>query len=137
VDRVDPAALVAATWEVSARSDRTGVRLDGTPLRVTGPDVASLGLPVGAVQLPPDGLPIIGLADRPVTGGYPVPAVVIGADVGRVARLRPADELDFALVSIEEARAALRAAEEELAALEALSGPNDEGDELGWVGSHA
>jgi len=63
-----------------------------------------------------------------------VPAVVIGADIGRVARLRPGDELRFASVSLEEARSALRRATEELAALEALDAPAD--DELGWAGSH-
>ena len=52
-----------------------------------------MGLPLGAIQVPPDGRPIVMLADRPVTGGYPVPAVVIGADIGRVARLRSGDEL--------------------------------------------
>ena len=92
-----------------------------------------MGLPAGAVQVPPDGLPIVTLADRPVTGGYPVPAVVIGADVGRVARLRTGDELRFALVSLAEAKAARQAAQESLNALEPID-PAD--DELRWAGSH-
>ena len=92
-----------------------------------------MGLPVGAVQVPPDGSPIVTLADRPVTGGYPVPAVVIGADVGRVARLRTGDELRFAQASISEAVAALSAANESLAALEPLD-PAD--DDVRWAGSH-
>ena len=89
---------------------------------------------VGLQHALADGRPIVMLADRPVTGGYPVPAVVIGADIGRVARLRPGDELRFASVSLEEARSALCRAEEELAALEMLDAPAD--DELGWAGSH-
>lgn len=93
-----------------------------------------MGLPLGAIQVPPDGRPIVMLADRPVTGGYPVPALVIRADIGRVARLRPGDELRFASVSLDEGRTALRQATEELAALEALDTPAD--DELGWTGAH-
>jgi allophanate hydrolase subunit 2 len=94
-----------------------------------------MGLALGAIQVPPDGRPILMLADRPVTGGYPVPAVVIGADIGRAAQLRPGDEVRFVSVSMEEARGALRRAERELAALEALGGPPQD-DELGWAGSH-
>jgi len=126
--------LRAHPWRISSRSDRTGVRLEGPALPQAEAEIASIGLPAGAIQLPPDGQPIIALADRPVTGGYPVPAVVIGADLGRVARLRPGDELRFASVSVEEARGALNAAEEELAALEPLDAVDD--DELRWVGSH-
>lgn len=140
-----PIRIVAAThpgiegltddaWRIGAEADRAGVRLDGPPLQAGIGEVASMGLPIGAIQVPPDGRPIVMLADRPVTGGYPVPAVVIGADIGRVARLRPGDELRFASVSLEEARSALRRAEVELAALEALEAPGDE--ELGWAGSH-
>ena len=90
-----------------------------------------MGLPLGAIQVPPDGRPIVMLADRPVTGGYPVPACVIRADVGRVAQLRTGDRLAFASVSVDEAREALLRAEEQLGAIEA---PDDEG--LGWIGSH-
>jgi len=93
-----------------------------------------MGLPLGAVQVPPDGRPIVMLADRPVTGGYPVPACVIRADIGRVAQLRSGDVVAFASVSLEEAREALRSAEEEFAALEALETSGD--DKLGWIGSH-
>ena len=127
-------ALTASGWRVGPAADRTGVRLEGSPLAAEMGEVATMGLPLGAIQVPPDGLPIVTLADRPVTGGYPVPAVVVGADVGRVAQLRPGDEVRFVSVSLEEARSALRRAEEELAALEVLAGPAD--DELGWAGSH-
>jgi antagonist of KipI len=93
-----------------------------------------MGLVIGAIQLPPDGRPIVMLADRPVTGGYPVPACVIRADVGRVAELRTGDAVTFAQVSIEEARAALRRLEEELAVLEDAGAPPD--DEPAWAGAH-
>lgn len=133
-DRTAPDAITGRHWHVSSQSDRTGVRLDGTPIPLAGDEVPSIGLPAGAIQVPPDGQPIVALADRPVTGGYPVPEVVIGADLGRVARLRPGDELQFASVSLEEARQALLQAEDELDSLEAVAGPDDE--ELGWAGSH-
>jgi len=123
---------LAGTWRVSATADRAGVRLDGPTL--VGGEVASMGLPLGAIQVPPDGRPIVMLADRPVTGGYRVPALVIRADIGRVAQLRPGDEVMFASVSLEDARSALRRKEEELVALEVLDSPAD--DELGWAGSH-
>ncbi|MGZ8564145.1 MAG: 5-oxoprolinase subunit C family protein [Candidatus Limnocylindria bacterium] len=126
--------LTEGAWRIGQEGDRAGVRLDGPRLEGTSGEIPSMGLPLGAIQVPPDGRPIVMLADRPVTGGYPVPAVVIGADIGRVARLRPGDELRFASVSLEEARNALRRAEEELAALEVLDAPRD--DELGWAGSH-
>ncbi|HEX7172125.1 MAG TPA: biotin-dependent carboxyltransferase family protein [Candidatus Limnocylindria bacterium] len=137
VDGPHPSSAVPLTerpWRVGEEADRAGVRLDGPRIRGTDSEVPSMGLPLGAIQVPPDGRPIIMLADRPVTGGYPVPAVVIGADIGRVARLRPGDELRFASVSTETARSALRRAEDELAALEMLDAPVD--DELGWAGSH-
>ena len=92
-----------------------------------------MGLPLGAIQVPPDGRPIVMLADRPVTGGYPVPACIIRADIGRVAALRSGDEVAFASVSLEEARFAWRQAEAELADLEDAGAPPD--DELGWAGA--
>lgn len=133
-DRISPDGITGTGWHVSSRSDRTGVRLDGPPIPSDGREVPTIGLPAGAIQVPPDGQPIVALADRPVTGGYPVPAVVIAADVGRVARLRPGDELRFASVTLEEARRALRQAESELAGLERSDSPGS--DELGWAGSH-
>lgn len=132
-DRLAAGALTAGAWTVSPAADRAGVRLDGDPLAPDGAEVKSTGLPVGAVQVPPDGRPIVMLADRPVTGGYPVPACVIGADIGRVAQLRPGDELRFASVSMVQAREANRRAEEELAALVDAGAPPD--DELGWAGA--
>lgn len=92
-----------------------------------------MALPVGAIQVPPDGHPIVMLADRPVTGGYRVPACVIGADVGRVARLRPGDMVEFVSVTREDARQAFLDREGELAVLEDVGKSPD--DELGWAGA--
>lgn len=120
--------LIERAWKVGVEADRAGVRLDGERIEGAG-EVASMGLPIGAIQVPPDGRPIVMLADRPVTGGYPVPACVIRADVGRVAQLLPGDEVRFMLVSLEDARGALRTAAAALAVQ-----PVD--DDLGWIGSH-
>jgi biotin-dependent carboxylase-like uncharacterized protein len=117
-------------WTVGTEADRTGVRLDGP--RLPGGEVPSMGLPLGAIQVPPDGRPIVMLADRPVTGGYRVPACVIGADIGRVAQLRTGDTLRFVAVSIEDAVEAAAASERMLDALEHL----DPDDDIGWAGAH-
>ncbi len=127
-------ALLNEAWVTGAEADRTGVRLDGRMLSAEYPEVASMGLPLGAIQVPPDGRPIVMLADRPVTGGYPVPACVIRADIGRVAMLRPGDPLQFASVSVEDARHALREMEGALTELEDADATPD--DELGWAGAH-
>ncbi|WP_298460900.1 urea amidolyase family protein [uncultured Cellulomonas sp.] len=86
--------LRAGTWTVSPRSNRVGLRLDGDPLRLgPGGELPSEGVVAGAVQVPPSGLPVVFLADHPVTGGYPVVAVVVDADLGRLAQLRPGERL--------------------------------------------
>jgi 5-oxoprolinase (ATP-hydrolysing) subunit C len=129
-----PEALrdLLATWTVAVEADRTGVRLDGP--RIEGGEAPSMALPLGAIQVPPDGRPIVMLADRPVTGGYRVPASVIRADIGRVAQLWTGDELTFVSVTAGEAIAALRQAEEELARIEPIEVGDD--DVLAWAGSH-
>lgn len=89
--------LVQRTWRVAADSDRVGLRLAGEPLAVV-PDRGELpseGALRGAVQLPPDGRPVVFGPDHPVTGGYPVVAVVADADTDRLAQLRPGEELRF------------------------------------------
>jgi biotin-dependent carboxylase-like uncharacterized protein len=98
-DWLVPAAwsqLTHADWTVSADSDRVGLRLSGPRLdRARGGELPSEGLVPGAVQVPPDGAPVLFLADHPVTGGYPVLAVVATADLPAVAQLRPGDRLRF------------------------------------------
>lgn len=133
-DRYEPDALTRVAWRVSDAADRTGARLEGPRLEPSREaEVASIGLALGAVQVPPDGRPIVMLADRPVTGGYPVAGCVIRADIGRVAQLRPGDELRFARVTTGEAVRALRQAEAELDDLEPFSLTAE--DEVGWAGA--
>lgn len=114
--------LCSGSWTVGVAADRAGLRLDGPLIRPALREVPSVGLPIGAVQIPPDGHPIAMLVDRPVTGGYPVPAVVIRADVGRLAQLLSGDEVRFASVSMAEARRAWEEAEVSLQRLVSVDG---------------
>ena len=88
---VDPDALVHTIWMASDRSDRVGMRLEGRPLRYRYPDrqLPSEGTTRGAIQVPPNGLPVILGPDHPVTGGYPVVGVVVDEDIDKVAQVRP------------------------------------------------
>jgi biotin-dependent carboxylase-like uncharacterized protein len=96
-DRVDLKAF-PCEYVVTPRSNRIGVRLAGPalPLRVAD-ELPSEGLVRGAVQVPPDGQPVIMLADHPTTGGYPVIGVVPEAQMATVAQLRPGDRITLAL----------------------------------------
>ena len=90
------AALFDTSWRLSEQADRIGARLLGVPLarRVPG-ELASEATVLGSVQVAGDGLPTILLADRPVTGGYPVIAIVAPASLDAVAQLRPGQEVRF------------------------------------------
>jgi biotin-dependent carboxylase-like uncharacterized protein len=88
---VDPDALVRTIWMASDRSDRVGMRLEGRPLqyRCSDRQLPSEGATRGAIQVPPNGLPVILGPDHPVTGGYPVVGVVSEEDIDKVAQVRP------------------------------------------------
>ena len=94
----DPlAALVAGNYVVTPASNRTALRLDGPVLaRAVERELPSEGLVPGAIQVPPDGRPVVFLVDHPVTGGYPVVAVVREADLDVLAQRRPGDAIRFA-----------------------------------------
>ena len=85
-------ALTTPAWRVDPSSDRVGIRLDGPTLRrahgFVGWELPSEGIVRGAVQLPADGQPVLFLADHPVTGGYPVVAVLTARSVDAAAQLR-------------------------------------------------
>ncbi|MFF5208131.1 biotin-dependent carboxyltransferase family protein [Streptosporangium sp. NPDC000396] len=92
------AVLCAGPYEVSQDSNRVGVRLSGACLeRSRQGELPSEGMVAGAVQVPPSGQPIVFLADHPPTGGYPVIAVLISADLAKAAQLRPGDQIRFHL----------------------------------------
>jgi KipI family sensor histidine kinase inhibitor len=88
--------LYETTWVVGAAADRVGVRLEGPALeRVHDGELPSEGMVAGALQVPPDGRPTILCADGPVTGGYPVIAVVTDAALDLLAQARPGTRIRF------------------------------------------
>jgi KipI family sensor histidine kinase inhibitor len=105
--------LQATQFTVSPQSDRMGYRLAGStlPTRGTSGEMISDATVFGAVQVPPSGQPILLMADRQTTGGYPQVAVVITADLPLAAQLSPGESIQFELCSRADAIAALRAEE--------------------------
>ncbi len=90
--------LAGSAYLVTAASNRTGLRLSGPPLnRTATTELPSEGVATGSLQISHDGQPILLLADHPVTGGYPVIAVVAAADIDRAAQLRPGQRVAFRL----------------------------------------
>ncbi|WP_082734046.1 carboxyltransferase domain-containing protein [Microbacterium hominis] len=90
------APLYDAVWTVSAQADRVGIRLDGPGLeRTDTAEIPSEGMLPGAIQVPPDGRPVILGPDGPVTGGYPVVAVVTDADRDALGQARPGTRIRF------------------------------------------
>lgn len=99
------AAFYGGLYRVAAASDRRGLRLDGPVVTHARTELPSQGVLPGAVQIPPDGRPIILGWDGPVTGGYPVIAGVIAADWARLAQLKSGDAIRFETLDIDAARA--------------------------------
>lgn len=110
-----PAALdkfLNGSYEVRPDSDRTGLRLKGSRIaRANSGELPSQGMVSGAIQVPGDGQPIILLGNHGTTGGYPVIAVVIQADLPRLGQMRGGGRLQFAAVNRDQALAADREAE--------------------------
>jgi biotin-dependent carboxylase-like uncharacterized protein len=115
------AAIAGESWRVDVASDRMGIRLAGTPL-AGGAEIVSHPLLPGAVQVPPDGRPIVLLADGPTVGGYPVIGVVPRADLPRLGQLSPGDEVAFVAISADDARARWRDQQERLVSAAAALG---------------
>lgn len=104
--------FLASSYTISEQSDRAGLRLNGESINPIGPgQLLTDGIPLGAIQVPPDGQPILLFVDQQTTGGYPKIANAIAADIHRIGQLRPRDEIRFAEVSVSEAIDALRAQE--------------------------
>jgi KipI family sensor histidine kinase inhibitor len=88
--------LFEAVWTVSGDADRVGARLEGPELtRARTGELASEGMVPGALQVPPSGRPTVLLADGPVTGGYPVIAVLTDASLDLIAQARPGTRIRF------------------------------------------
>ena len=93
-------------WRVASTSDRAGFRLEGPALAHRGSsEIVSDGLVPGAIQVPPDGAPIVVMSDGPTTGGYPKIATVVSTDLPLLAQLVPGEgEVRFRVVSVLEAQ---------------------------------
>jgi biotin-dependent carboxylase-like uncharacterized protein len=100
------AAFLSGEYRVGATSDRMGYRLSGPEIAHEGATgIISDGVPLGAVQVPADGQPIVMMADRQTTGGYPKIATAISADVPLLAQCMPGQStVRFQTVSVEEAQ---------------------------------
>lgn len=110
-----------STYTVSIYSDRMGYRLDGPAIEhKDGADVISDGTPMGAVQVPGDGKPIVLLSDRGTTGGYTKIAAIITADLSKIAQAMPGSALKFRAVSQQEA---LHALQRQQSILDAIAQP--------------
>jgi urea carboxylase len=111
-------SLLCGRYRVGALSDRMGYRLEGEPLqrRVTG-DLLSEAVCFGTMQVPPNGQPIVLMAERQTTGGYPRIAQVASVDLPRLAQYGPGDVLWFDMISIDAAQGLLLARARELQAM--------------------
>ncbi len=124
-DYFTPPALrtfLTSRYKVTARSNRMGLQLDGATLsHARGYNIASDGIVAGSIQVTGTGQPIILLADRQTTGGYPKIATVISADLPRLGRMTAGQTINFTPISVEDAETLRRIKEEQFQhALEAL-----------------
>ncbi len=103
------AALLGSAYEMLPQSDRMGARLRGPRIgHARGHDIISDGIPLGGIQVPGDGQPIVLLVDRQSTGGYTKVATVCSIDIARVGQVKPGQRLTFRAVDVAEAHRLLR-----------------------------
>lgn len=96
------------TFRVAEQSNRMGIRLEGTPIPIDASrEMITEGVSLGAIQVPPSGLPIILFVEQQTTGGYPKIANVISADLHSLGQLRPRDAIRFERIEMNEARSLL------------------------------
>jgi antagonist of KipI len=109
--------LTSQPYRIHPDSNRVGYRLTGARLQhAGGADIISDATPIGSVQVPASGEPILLMADRQTTGGYAKIATVITADLSLAGQLAPGDEIRFVVSSGDEALEAIRAQEHAIAA---------------------
>ncbi|SDY13235.1 5-oxoprolinase subunit C family protein [Salimicrobium album] len=112
-------AFETERYKAGSKSDRMGVRLDGVTLTLREPqDILSEPVTFGTVQVPSNGEPIILLADRQTTGGYPKIAQIISVDCSKAAQLRPGEAVSFRMITHPEAEQLLLTVENRLALCE-------------------
>jgi len=94
-------------YQVSTLSNRMGLRLSGQSIFSSkGSEIITEGMPLGAIQIPGDGQPILSFVEHQTTGGYPKLANVISADLYKVGQLKPGDQFKFQLIDFPEAEKA-------------------------------
>jgi antagonist of KipI len=94
-------------YQVSTLSNRMGLRLSGESiLSSKGNEIITEGMPLGAIQIPGNGQPILSFVEHQTTGGYPKLANVISADLYKVGQLKPGDQFEFQLIGFPEAEKA-------------------------------
>ena len=104
------ATFLSEPYEITRAADRMGMRLMGSPLEhAKGFNIVSDGIAPGSIQVPGDGQPIILLADRQTTGGYPKVATVASVDLPALGRLGPGTQMYFEAISVEAAEDLRRA----------------------------
>ncbi len=142
------ATFLGEAYRVSAEADRMGYRLSGPVIEhAKGFNIVSDGIVTGSIQVPGSGEPIVLLADRQTTGGYPKIATIISADLPRFVQQRPGSEMRFAAVTLAEGIAAAREQAAMLASVRAGLKPVGLGFDTeyllsvnlvdGWVDAHA
>ena len=109
--------LYAGAYRVLEESNRMGLRLRGEAIPSPAGHMITEGVALGAVQIPPDGQPIVLFVEHQTTGGYPKPTNVISADLWRLGQLRPRDEVRFERVRMERALELLQQQEQWLYSL--------------------
>ncbi len=120
----DIAAFLDGAWTIGRESDRMGCRLEGPVIgHAKGFNIISDGIPLGAVQVPGSGQPIILLPDRQTAGGYPKIACVIAPDVAALAQIGPGAVIRFTAIGADAALAAHRAFRQLIVGLPALMRP--------------
>ena len=96
--------LFTSGYRVTEEANRMGLRLDGTKISINSHEpMITEGVSLGAIQIPPDGQPIILFVEQQTTGGYPKIANIISADISSVGQLRPRDEIRFERVTMAQA----------------------------------
>ena len=115
-------AFVTTAFTLTSNSDRMGYRLEGTKLATREPiEMISEGVSFGTIQVPPDGNPIILMADCQTTGGYPKIAHAASVDLPMLAQMMPGQTIRFELISLDAAQALYLASERELRGIRAAA----------------
>ncbi|MDZ5471628.1 biotin-dependent carboxyltransferase family protein [Bacillus sp. 31A1R] len=116
-------------YKIQSNSDRMGYRLQGEPLSLSAPkELITEGVTMGSIQVPPDGQPIILMADRQTTGGYPKIAQVASVDLPILAQKKPGDEIHFEMISLEAAQSLLIEREKQLRVLKKMIKEQNRGE---------